>query len=190
MPQPDPPAADPVDLLDGLLHELLAYGVSHAADLVATDPGQALTDLLCPPAQGAGSRHDRAIRAHRVLVAAVAALGRPATPALEALLDLHPAARPVSRRAPLTRTERREQAGTYYRVTSETVRRHHEDRLIHRLAVELYQRAHLGEATTHATDPQPDHTPPPADRFPTAGPPPPSQYPAPAGERVAGVDRP
>jgi hypothetical protein len=89
----------------------------------------------------------------------------------------------------LTRTERREQAGTYYRVAGDTIRRHHEDRLVRTLALELYQRARLGEATTHATEPQPDHTPPPADRFPAGKPPSPGHFPAPAGEQVAGVDR-
>ncbi|WP_007507595.1 hypothetical protein [Pseudofrankia saprophytica] len=159
--------ADLVDQLDALVRGLLAHGVSHPADLVASADGRALTDLVFPAGSRAGSAHDRAIRTHRLIVAAVAALGRPAAPALEALLDLHPAARPASRRPMLTRTERREQAGTYYRVAGDTIRRHHEPRLTRMLALELYQRARLGDLTTHGT---PEHShprqaPPPPDRY-------------------------
>ncbi|ONH24168.1 hypothetical protein [Pseudofrankia asymbiotica] len=173
MSRPDP--SDPADLverLDALVRGLLAHGVSHPADLVASEDGRALTDLVFPAGSGAGSVHDRAIRTHRLIVAAVAALGRPAAPALEALLDLHPAARPAGRRPMLTRTERREQAGTYYRVAGDTIRRHHEPRLVRRLAMEIYQRARLGDLTTHGAPEhsRPRHAPAPPDQYRTGTP--------------------
>jgi hypothetical protein len=175
-PDTDTDDIDPVTLLVPLVGALYARGVPHASDLLATVEGKALVDLLAPARAGAGTVHDRAVSAHRVVVAAVAAVGPPARHALEALLDLHPAATP-GRRLVLTLTERRERAGGFYRVSGATVARHHEEKLTLALAMELQQRRAAADRTTRAAD----------RRRPAAPPPPPASAYRPAS---GGPDRP
>ncbi len=165
---PGHPEPAPVSRLAGLVAALYKPGIPHAADLVAADAGRELVDVLHPPRPHTGTpddAHARALDAHRMIVAAVAALGPPASAALAALLDLHPATR-RGRRPLLNLTERREQAGAAYHVAGETIRRHHEGTLTLALAMELYRRLRAKDATTAATgQPRPLPPPPPPAHF-------------------------
>nr|MDT0665486.1 hypothetical protein [Micromonospora sp. DSM 115978] len=104
------------------------------------------------------------------IVAAVAAVGPPARHALEALLDLHPAATP-GRRLLLTLTERRDRAGGFYRVAGSTMARHHEEKLTLALAMDLHQRRQAADLTTRAADQRrpAQPPPPPATAYRAAG---------------------
>jgi hypothetical protein len=154
---------DPVRRLTRLLTGLYKHGgIPYAADLITGPDGTALIDIVSPDLPGAGTLTDRAIRTHRMIVAAVAALGPPASQALTALLDLHPAAR-HARRPNLTLTERRHQAGTAFnpQLEGDTVRRHHERRLTIVLAFELYQRRRHDATTEPDPTPGRPYPPPP-----------------------------
>lgn len=121
---------DPTGLIK-MLDDLLATGAQNPDDLVTGSP--ALIDRVCP-----GADHDlyqRARIAQRVLVASIAALGRPRADALRVLYNLNPV--PRNQQPLLTKTERRERAAKYYRLEGETVRRHTEEKLLTALAVEL-----------------------------------------------------
>ncbi len=120
--------------LGRLLSRAYRPGIALSTDLLDhTD----LLDVLAPTREGEDQMF-RVRRAHRLVVSAVASLRSPYSDALRALLDIEPL--PPGRRMVLNLTERRERAGTYFNVTGDTFRRHHERRHTQELAGELHRR--------------------------------------------------
>jgi hypothetical protein len=157
-----PPPSPPVSL-DALYRAVrdLCHSGAQEADLIDTPRGRAFLDLSTSPADPIPHR---AIRARRLLLAAVHAVGTPASDAATALLQLHP---PGRTRPSLA--ERRERAADAYQLQPETFRRHHERRVILAVALEVHKRL--------------DPTRPGNSTLPNGGPPttPPRAFTPPAG---------
>ncbi|WP_157180419.1 hypothetical protein [Protofrankia coriariae] len=105
------------------------------AELITYAPE--FVDLVWPAEAGMPRQaiHDRALRAHRMLTAAVAAMEQPHSEAIGIMLCLWPGT------LGLTLDQRRERAARLFGIQSDTFRRSaHEGRLVLNLSLEIYQR--------------------------------------------------
>ncbi len=105
------------------------------AELITYAPE--FVDLVWPAETGMPRQtiHDRAIHAHRLLTAAVAALEQPHSEAMGIMLCLWPGT------LGLSLDQRRERAARLFGVQPDTFRRPaHEGHLVLNLALEIYQR--------------------------------------------------
>lgn len=159
------PIKDPTGLIT-LLDDLLATGAQHPQDLLNGSP--ALVARISPGKPA--TTYLRARQAHRVLVAAIHALGRPRSDALRALYNLDPI--PRNKKPLFTQTKRREKAAEIYNLSVETIRRHTEETLLEALAMEIDYRISRGDGTTWAVTPKyfrifkaPHELPPPPPEF-------------------------
>ncbi len=153
-----------------LLEELTRLtddGVRGPEDVLAADPR-----LLLSLATARGSAWVRATAVVRLLHAATAALGHPRGSALRALYVLDPI--PSRGMVTLTKTERRQAAGTFYNIAGDSFRKNRENLLITALAIEIDRRLSRGDNTTHAVNETGQRDPWPPQRPGPLTPPPPA----------------